>query len=132
MTESEWAEAFAVAWNEVAAPSGMKKCIVRIATRDPDRRRKIMACRELHGGLADWKSAFERLADNAWFTGSNSRSWKASLDYVIAPTKRAKIIEDGIMWAEDREEAATRKREADEAAAEAEAESARKMERGEW
>jgi hypothetical protein len=45
--------------------------------------------------LEDWRKAFRALAASEFHTGTNERSWKGSIDFVLRPSQRAIWIERG-------------------------------------
>lgn len=108
MSES-WVLQFAELWNEVAKPVGMRGCVPRLVFDDPKRRALVKACHNLHPDLEDWQEAFEALAANPFYCGQNDRGWRGSIDYVIRPTKRAAVLEGGILRREEREADEARK-----------------------
>lgn len=68
--------------------------IPQASSLSPDRRRKIIARLRDHGPDG-WTRALANIERSSFLTGANDRGWRASLDWLLSPTKFAQVHDGG-------------------------------------
>lgn len=76
-------------WNALADRCGLQKS----RTLTPQRRKAIAARIREHGGMAAWERALSMVERSAFLRGSNSRGWRATLDFLCQASSFAKVVD---------------------------------------
>lgn len=76
-------------WNLLAQELGLPSA----ETLTPERRRKLRARLNEHGGLDTWNRALRNIASSPFLLGKNNREWRASLDFMLQPSSFVKVLE---------------------------------------
>lgn len=78
-------------YNQTAKKIKLSKCKLMTSAR---KRAIALRLKEI-GGLEGWKEALAKLEKSSFCQGKNDRGWKASMDFLLQPSKLAKLLEGG-------------------------------------